>query len=330
MYRFFSLTNSISSLAHWQSDKRSSRVWMIFLAVSMAATLQGYAQQHPMFSQYMFNGLVINPAYAGSHESMTTTLAVRSQWTGLKGAPQTQVASLHSPLKFSRSAAGAVFVHDQVSVVNQYMAYGTYAYRIPVSKTGKLSVGAQAGVTYYQANFSELNIITPNNQQDPVFAQNESRVMPNLGIGIYYYSKRSYVGLSLPTLINNRWNNQDAYTQARQKRHYFLSAGHVFTLSPSLKFKPNVLLKWEEGGPFQYDLNANLLIHEIVWIGASYRMDDSIDGLLDLNISNRLSLGYSYGYPISSLAEVQTGTHEVVLNYRISRKKHIVFSPRYF
>ena len=162
------------------------------------------------------------------------------------------------------------------------------------------------------------------------FYQNESRLLPNLGIGIYYYSKKSYIGLSLPTLINNRWNNQDAYTQARQKRHYFLSAGHVFPLSAGLKFKPNVLLKWEEGGPFQYDLNANMLIRETLWIGVSYRMEDSVDGLLELNINNQLSLGYSYGYPISSLAAVQSGTHEVVLNYRINRNKNIVFSPRYF
>ena len=302
----------------------------VLLLVIMITARQGSAQQNPLFTQYMFNGLVINPAYTGSHESMTTTFAVRSQWTGLKGAPQTQVASVHSPLKLSRSAAGAVFVHDEVSVINQYMAYGTYAYRIPVSKAGKLSVGGQAGVTYYQANLSELNILTSNGQPDPTFYQNESRLMPNLGIGIYYYSKKSYVGLSLPTLINNRWNNQDAYTQARQKRHYFLSAGHVFPLSPGLKFKPNVSLKWEEGGPFQYDINANMLIRETLWIGVSYRMEDSVDGLIELNLNNQLSLGYSYGYPISSIAAVQSGTHEVVLNYRINRNKHVVFSPRYF
>jgi type IX secretion system PorP/SprF family membrane protein len=291
---------------------------------------QGYTQQNPLFTQYMFNGLVLNPAYSGSHESLTTTAAVRSQWNGIKGAPQTQVASLHSPLKFSRSAAGAVFVHDKVSVINQYMFYGTYAYRIPVSKNAKLAVGGQAGVTYYQANLSDLNIITQNGQSDPTFAQNETRLLPNLGIGVYFYSKRSYIGLSLPTLINNRWNDQDAYTQARQKRHYFLSAGHVFPIAANLKLKPNVLLKWVEGGAFQYDLNANMLLHEIVWVGFSYRLKDSVDGLLELNISNHLSVGYSYGYPISALASAQTGTHEVVLNYRINRNKHIVFSPRYF
>ena len=294
------------------------------------ASLHGYAQQTPLYTQYMFNGLVINPAYTGSHESMTTTFAARSQWTGLKGAPQTQVASMHSPLKFSRSAAGVVFVHDKASVINQYMAYGTYAYRIPLSKNAKLAVGGQAGFSFYQANLSDLTIYTQNGQVDPTFSQNENRLLPNLGIGAYYYSKKSYIGISLPTLINNRWNNQDPYTQARQKRHYFLSAGHVFTLSSNLKFKPNVLLRWEEGGPFQYDINANMLIHEIVWVGVSYRMKDSIDGLLELILSKDLRLGYSYGYPTSSLSSVQTGTHEVVLNYRINRNKHIVYPPRYF
>jgi type IX secretion system PorP/SprF family membrane protein len=261
---------------------------------------------------------------------MTATFAARSQWTGLKGAPQTQVASLHSPVKLSRSAAGVVFVHDKASVINQYMAYATYAYRIPVSKNAKLALGGQAGVSFYQANFSELTIYTQNHQPDPTFSQNENRLLPNLGIGAYYYSKKSYVGISLPTLINNRWNNEDPYTQARQKRHYFLSAGHVFTLSPALKLKPNVLLKWEEGGPFQYDINANLLIHEIVWVGVSYRMKDSIDGLFELILNKNLRVGYSFGYPTSSLAAVQTGTHEVVLNYRINRNKHIIFPPRYF
>jgi type IX secretion system PorP/SprF family membrane protein len=304
-------------------------ILFLFFGVLLSSR-NGYAQQNPLFTQYMFNGLVINPAYTGSHEGMTATVAARSQWTGIKGAPQTQVASLHSPLKLSRSAAGAMLVHDQVSVIHQYMAYGTYAYRIPVSRHGKLALGAQAGFTYYQANLADLNIITQNGQPDPIFAQTESRLLPNLGIGAYFYSRKSYIGLSLPTIVNNRWNNETEYTQARQKRHYFLSAGHVFTLSRNLKFKPNVLLKWVEGGAFQYDINANMLIHEMLWIGASYRMDDSIDGLLEMHVSNQFSLGYSYGHPISELSSLQRGTHEVVLNFRITRNKHIVYSPRYF
>ncbi len=307
--------------------KISRFLWTLLPILLMA--VPSFGQQNSLFSQYMFNGLVINPAYTGSHESMTATAASRTQWTGLKGAPRTETASIHSPIKFSRSAAGAMLMHDNVGVTSQYMVYGTYAYRIPVSRNGKLAVGAQAGMTYYQADLMDANVVTSNNSADPTFAINESRFLPNLGIGAYYYSKRSYVGLSLPTLINNRWNSQDANT-ARQTRHYFLGAGHVFDISPAVKLKPNVLLRWEEGGPFQYDLNVNVLFHEILWVGVSYRMNDAIDGLLELVINNQFNIGYSYGYPTSALATTQAGTHEIVINYRIRKNKNIVFSPRYF
>lgn len=305
------------------------RTTILMMGIALI-TLQSYAQENPLFSQYMFNGLVINPAYTGSHESMTATAAYRAQWTGLDGSPQTQVASFHSPLKLSRSAAGGLFVHDQVGVTNQYTVYGTYAYRIPVSEKAKIAVGAQVGVTYYQSNLTDLVIVTPNGQPDPAFAQNDSRYLPNIGIGVYYHNDRSYIGMSLPTLINNQWEDQDLLAKARQTRHYFLSAGHVFDIGANLKLKPNVLLKWVEGGEFQYDLNANLFIYDVVGVGVSYRMNDSFDVLLGWNITHQLSLGYSYGYPISSLASTQYGTHEIVLNYRIKRNRDIVFSPRYF
>ncbi len=298
--------------------------------VFLFVTARAVAQQHPIFTQYMFNGMVLNPAYTGSHESLTLTASARSQWSGITGAPRTQVFSAHSPIKFTRSAAGAVITNDKAGAINQTMFYGTYAYHIPVSKNSRISVGAQAGATYYKANFADLNIVTQNGAGDVVFAGNESRTLPNLGIGAYFYSKRSYVGFSMPTLINNKWNNYNPSERSTQLRHYYLTAGHVFDLNPDLQLKPNVLLRWMEGGPFQYDINANLFIKQIVWVGISYRMGDSIDGLLEWNINDQLALGYSYGYPTSDLAAVQWGTHEVVLNYRFKRDKRVIRSPRYF
>jgi type IX secretion system PorP/SprF family membrane protein len=278
----------------------------------------------------MFNGLVINPAYAGSHGSMEFTATARKQWTGLKGAPETQVFSIHTPIKFSRSSAGLVAIHDQLGVTNQYNFHGVYAYRIPVSKNGRISLGGQAGMTFYNSNLNDLEIVTQNNQADPAFAGNERRSLPNLGVGVYYYDNRSYIGLSVPTLINNRWNIQDPNFKATQKRHYFLSAGRVFDISPNLKLKPNVLLRWAEDGPLQYDINANLLIQQTLWVGISYRMKDAVDALVELNLSDQLSLGYSYGYSINKLATYQSGTHELLLNYRIRKSKNLVLSPRYF
>lgn len=306
---------------------------LLVLAFGLIALIHpdGYSQQHPIFTQYMFNGLVLNPAYSGSHDAMTLTASARRQWSGIEGAPQTEVFSMHTPIGFTRSATGLVFIHDHVGVTSQYMFYGTYAYRIPVSKNAKVAVGGQAGATYYRANLNDLTIVTRNpGVTDPSFAGTDSRLLPNLGIGVYYYNQKTYVGLSLPTVINNRWNNQDPNVKATQERHYFLTAGHVFDLSPDLKLKPNVLLKWVEDGPFQYDINANLFIQNKLWVGVSYRMQDSIDGLFQFNINDQFSVGYSYGYPISSLASLQSGTHELVLNFRVKKDKNIVFSPRYF
>lgn len=306
---------------------------LLFVWLAVFVSNAAHAQQHPIFTQYMFNGLVINPAYTGTQESMNLTASFRRQWAGIQGAPQTEVFSGHAPINLTRSAAGAVLTHDHLGVTNQYMFYGTYAYRIPVSQKGKLSVGMQAGATYYFANYNNLNIVTANSNTnaDIAFAGNDSRMLPNLGIGAYYYTDRTYVGLSLPTLVNNKWNNLDPMTRtATQERHYFLTAGHVFDLNADLKLKPNVLLRWVENGPFQYDINANLLIKETVWVGLSYRMQDSMDALLQWNINDQLSFGYSYGYPISKLSQVQSGTHEVMLSYRLKKDKHVVLSPRYF
>jgi len=305
------------------------RLLMPLLALMLIVD-QSLAQQHPIFTQYMFNGLVINPAYAGSHESMTINATARRQWAGLAGAPETEIVSMHTPLKFTRSSAGVVAIHDQVSVMNQTTLYGVYSYRIPISENAKLAIGGQAGMTYYHADYGDLDIITNDGQVDPAFAGTDNRYLPNLGIGAYFNTKQTYIGLSIPTIINNKWNNQEPNLKARQERHYFLSAGHVFDVSPDLKLKPNVLLRLVEGGPFQYDLNANLLIKEIIWVGVSYRMQDAIDGLLELNINKQLSIGYSYGYTTSKLATYQSGTHEFLVSYRIKRNKDIMLSPRYF
>jgi len=160
------MNNTIYSIIRKSATIKIYRIQVVFAGL-MLITLQSAGQQNPLFSQYMFNGLVINPAYTGSQESMVLTAGSRSQWTGLNGAPWTQVATIHSPIKLSRSAAGGVFVHDHVGVTNQYTVYGTYAYGIPVSENAKIAVGAQAGVTYYKSNLSDLLIITPNGQSDP-------------------------------------------------------------------------------------------------------------------------------------------------------------------
>jgi type IX secretion system PorP/SprF family membrane protein len=303
--------------------------YLLFLLV-LALHMGARAQQQPLVTQYMFNGLVLNPAYTGSHESLTLTASYRRQWTGLRGAPQTQFFSAHSPVGTSRSALGLVASHDKVGPIHQTTFFATYAYRIPVSRYGKLAVGGQAGLTSYQVKLSSVDVVTSNQSVDPAFAADQSRLFTNLGLGIYYYDRRTYVGLSLPTVVDNRWADDEDRVSGHQQRHYYLSAGHVLDISTKLKLKPNVLFRYAENGSFQYDINTNLLINDVLWVGASYRMNDAVDGLLELLVNDQLRIGYSYGYSISNLSAVQSGTHEVTVNYRVRLKKHVVLSPRYF
>lgn len=284
------------------------------------------AQQEVMFTQYMFNGLALNPAYAGSQGVVSATAIGRQQWVGLEGAPSTQTFSIHSPVVNERVGVGMLLIHDKIGVTDQYNATLSYAYRIPL-KHGKLAMGLQAGISSYRANYPEIGI-----SNDAAFNQGKvSAWQPNFGTGIYYYNTRFYAGVSVPQLLERAYDTYETNASIGLVRHYFLNAGYVFDLSEDLKLKPNALLKAVEGAPVQLDLNANLLIMEVLWIGISWRSFESVDGLLQLQLTDRLQLGYSYDFATTrEIRSVNGGSHELSLNYRftIGHKKSV--SPRYF
>lgn len=292
------------------------------------------AQQQAMFSQYMFNPIAINPAYAGSLDALTATVLARSQWTSLPGAPTTQTVSIHGPVKYSRASFGAQLFHDQITVSDYYGVYGFYSYYIPLSENVKMSFGIRAGASYYQANLADLDIYYPEMDVtgDPVFMSNNfGGWLPNIGAGIYLYSKRSYFGISMPEMINNEIETSVETFNGRQRAHYFMHGGHVFDLSPSLKLKPNFLVKGVTGAPVQVDLNANLLIRDVVWVGASYRWDESFAALLEIDFSRQWRIGYAYDIPSNSnLGPYHNGSHEFLLSYRFIRNKNVAITPRYF
>lgn len=285
-----------------------------------------HAQQEVMFTQYMFNGLALNPAYAGSHEVVSMTAIGRQQWGGLNGAPSTQTFSVHSPIKSNRVGVGLVLLRDQIGITEQYNATASYAYRIPMDR-GKLSMGLQAGMSNFREDYRELGI-----DDDQVFNGGAvSYWQPNFGAGLYYYTDRFYAGFSVPQLLERTYDTYETSASQRLVRHYFVQGGYVFDLSEDLKLKPNVLIKAVEGAPVQLDLNANLLIMEVLWVGLSWRSFESVDALLQLQLTDRLQLGYSYDFATSSqLSSVNGGSHELSLNYRftIGHKKSV--SPRYF
>ena len=284
------------------------------------------AQQRMMFTQYMFNGLAINPAYAGSQASLDLTALAREQWVGLEGAPSSQTFSAHTPLRNKKIALGFLLTRDKIGVSSQTGLYGVYAYRIKL-KEGTLSAGLQLGFDSYRTSFSAVRV---EDDQDQHFIRDDAQAfLPNVGTGVYYTTQRFYAGFSAPYLLNNLYPGAEQ-NRARQFRHWFASAGYVFDLNRELKLKPNVLVKAVQGAPVEVDINANLLIKETLWVGMSYRSFDALSWLVELQATPQFRLGYAYDMTVSPLKQTNSGSHELMLNYRLSFQKSKVITPRYF
>ncbi|SNT20867.1 type IX secretion system membrane protein, PorP/SprF family [Ekhidna lutea] len=284
-----------------------------------------FAQQQAMFTQYMFNAVAINPGVVGTHKSLSVTALLREQWVGIEGAPSTQTLSVHSPLLNDRVGLGLLFVNDQIGITRQNSLFGAYAYRVNFG-SGTLSLGLQAGFSNYKSNQNELN---PNNPDMSLTENYNSGLKPNFGSGAYFYTDRLYLGFSVPMLVNHNFFD-DGDSGKDQRKHYFMMAGYVIPLSSSLMLKPNILVKGVEGAPVEFDLNANLLIEQIIWVGVSYRSFDSIDALLELQINSQLKLGYAHDFTTSDLKRANRGTHEIMLNYVFAFKNKKTITPRYF
>ena len=292
----------------------------------LCASVTTRAQQQVMFTQYMFNTLAINPAYAGSAETFSATALMRQQWTGLAGAPSTQTLSMHAPVKNQRMGLGFLFLHDKIGVTGQTGGYISYAYRIPFANGGKFAMGIQGGFTNFNAQYSKVSAT------DPTFAADVKETKPNFGAGFFYYTDRFYAGVSVPQLIQSNFGNSNVInSESKFVRHYFGMIGYVMDLNENLKLKPNVLVKYVYGAPVELDLNANLLIKEVIWVGLSWRSFDSIDALLQIQISSRLQVGYAYDFATQKdIQKVNGGSHELMINYRIPNRRDRVVTPRYF
>ena len=285
------------------------------------------AQQLPQFTQYMYNTISINPAYAGSRETLSIVGLHRSQWVGLEGAPSTQTLSIHTPLRNDKVGLGLSFINDELGFQNFSYLYGDFSYTIRTGQNSELAFGIKAGFT----SFSLDPEFRQNNSNDPVIFGYEDRWEPNVGAGALWHSQRWYIGLSAPRILNTDHHDGEEF-EALERVSYYLTGGLVFDLSESVKFKPATLLKLTNGAPLSFDLTANFLFNEKLWLGAGYRFDQragEISGLVDFQISRQLRIGYAYGYPISDLRPYTSGTHEVLLMFEVFKEKRIK-SPRYF
>jgi type IX secretion system PorP/SprF family membrane protein len=291
------------------------RVLFVFVVCICWGTLNTIAQEKSVFTQYMFNPLAINPAYTGSQNVLNATALYRQQWVGVEGAPNTQTFSIHSATKKKKIGIGLFVMRDAIGVHSDLHFYGTYAYKIKLTRKSILSMGLQAGFNNLNSNYNELNLRNPN---DPVFFA-DNKFSPNVGAGLYYYrANRAYIGFSVPYIIKSSVLPKDINSLGKQARYYFLTAGYVIDLSKDLKLKPSTLIRMEEGAPLGMDLNANLIIKEIVFLGASYRSGDATSVLAQLQLTPRWQLGYSYDFTVSGLNRFSKGSHEIMLNYRVN------------
>ena len=297
------------------------------LTIICAFILQSmYSQQDSQYTQYMYNTPLVNPAYAGSRETITAFLLHRNQWVGLDGAPVTNNFSVNMPVGDSNFGVGLNFVNDKIGPVSENEISADLAYFIQVSENYKLSLGLKGTANLFQLDVNKLRIYDP---ADPQFQNMDTEFSPNVGAGLYLFSDKTYFGLSVPSFFESYRYNDNNIEITKEKMHFYFIAGHVFTLSDNIDFKPAVLSKIVEGAPLQADITANFLFFDKLTLGAAYRWDASVSALAGFQISDSWFIGYGYDLETSKLANYNSGSHEIFLRYEFFNRSR-VSAPRFF
>ena len=289
------------------------------------------AQQDAMYTQYMFNTLAINPAYAGSRNVTSATALFRNQWTGIEGAPKTGTFTIDAPILNNKIGIGFQLFTDKLGVTQTTGGVISGAYRIRMD-VGTLSFGIQGNVSQYKANLTDVSL-TSIPSYDPAFANNVSKTLFNVGTGVYYNSDKFYIGLSAQDLMPNSLsaeNSSDTQLSGKQALHLFFATGYVFPLSTDFKLKPSVLVKGVKGAPIEGDVNGTLWIKDVIGIGAGYRSSADIMGTLEIQATPQIRIGYSYDRSTTELQGFNSGSHEIMLRYEFGFKPGKILSPRFF
>lgn len=284
------------------------------------------AQQKTQFTQYLFNGLILNPAYAGTEEALSFTLLRRMQWSGVEGAPVTNAFSAHTLFPRQQMGAGLSVVSEKIGVHTDLTAMGSYAYHLAVGKKSWLSWGIQAGMHSRKSDYGSLAAGSSN---DPMVASSTvSETSFDVGAGIYFRSRRLHIGLSAPELIPRESAITDSSSVSWENTNYFLFSKYRLRLSERVDLEPGFLLKYFNDNPLSVDVNLCAVFYDAVTFGVSYRTDESVDFLLGARITRQLKFGYSYDYPIGTVPQAGSGSHEIMLNYRFQYEYAQVDSPR--
>jgi type IX secretion system PorP/SprF family membrane protein len=297
----------------------------IIIIISFMGLLgQGlWAQQNTIVNQYMFAGIVLNPAYAGSHGNNEIKILRRNQWVGIENAPQTNYIAIHGPWKGKNSHIGTGFSlqHDRMGTSSQTELSGMYSYKIKVG-SGRLAFGLRTGASIMNAQLSEETVFQ---DKDPLLNNgNTSELFANFGSGLYYFTKNYYVGLSSQRLMTYR--NKTGRVENSDNLQYsdlvtFIYGGYVIDINEDLKFKPNTLLKVSKTSTVGIDLNANLLIKEALWVGYSLKVNQGWAMILQVELLDPFRIGYAYDMHATNVNGLRLNSHEIMLSYDFGKNK---------
>ena len=302
------------------------RTKFLFFAL-MFTGFAAFAQQDSQYTQYMYNTINVNPAYAGSRGVMSIFGLHRTQWVGLDGAPVTNTASINTPISNSNLGLGVSFVNDRIGPTNENTISADLSYTINTSETYKLSFGVKGTANLFNLDINKLN---PTDQGDPQFADLSNQFTPNVGAGVYFHSDKTYFGLSVPNFFETTRYDDNSVAINKERMNFYFIAGHVFDLSYNLKLKPALMTKLTEGAPLQVDLSANFLIMDKFVLGAAWRWDAAWSAMAGFQVSDGLYIGYGYDMETTELKNYNSGSHEVFLRFELFQRQNKIVSPRFF
>jgi len=310
-----------------------NKILLLLIVISSTFCVDSYAQQEAQYTQYMYNTLSFNPAYAGQRDVLSIVGLHRSQWVGLDGAPRTQTLTLHSPIGESEKVGlGLSIVNDQIGPTHETNFDLAFSYKLQLSDENFLSLGLKAGGHLLDVGLTELNAQTNGD----VLLQEDinNRFSPNFGAGLFFrHADTWYLGLSIPNFLETKHFDSSTLSEAKERMHIYLMGGYVFDFGESVKFKPAALIKAVKGAPLQADITGNFLFFDKLTLGAAYRWDAAFSGLAGFQISDELMIGLAYDRETTDLGNTQfnDGSYELFLRYELlNNKKGRLLSPRFF
>ncbi|GMN11642.1 type IX secretion system membrane protein PorP/SprF [Croceitalea sp. MTPC9] len=310
----------------------SSGIEKWVLSIALLFSVLSFAQQDAQYTQYMYNTVSINPAYAGSRGHMSLAGLYRAQWVGLEGAPETQTFNIHTPIGYKGLGVGLSFVNDVIGPTSETYLDLDVSYTIDLDYDKKLSFGLKPSINLLDVQFSELNQDLGQGT-DPTLQQNiDNRFTPNVGAGVYYHTDRFYAGLSVPRILETTHFEESSLSTAKEQMNFYLITGYVFELNPFLKFKPAVLSKIVQGAPLQLDISANFMLDEKFIGGVAYRWDAAFSAMFGFKVSEEFLIGLAYDREITDLGATSfnDGSFEIIIRYDFIRAIGNLKSPRFF